>query len=58
MPLAIRIELGRMKPARREQQQRCREHVPDDLILRVKDLLATEAAAAGTNPSEATFPPA
>ena len=39
-------------------RQRCREHVPDELILRVKDLLASEAAAAGTNPSEPTFPPA
>ena len=37
-------------------KQRCREHVPDDLILRVKGLLASEAAA-GTKPSGPTFPP-
>lgn len=38
-------------------KERCREHVPDELIMRVKDLLASEAAA-GTKPSGPTFPPA
>ena len=38
-------------------KERCREHVPDDLILRVKDLLASEAAA-GTKPGGPTFPSA
>jgi mycothiol system anti-sigma-R factor len=38
-------------------RQRCREHVPDELMLRVKDLLASEAAA-GTKAGDPTFPPA
>ena len=37
-------------------KERCREHVPDELRLRIKNLLASEAA--GTKPGEVTFPPA
>ncbi len=35
-------------------KQRCREQVPDDLRLRIKNLLATEAA--GTKAGGPTFP--
>ena len=35
-------------------RQRCREQVPDELRLRIKQLLASEAA--GTNPGGSTFP--
>ena len=37
-------------------KQRCREQVPDELRLRIKGLLASEAA--GTNPGGGTFPTA
>ena len=39
-------------------KQRCREQVPDDLRLRIKDLLASEATASGTKGGEGPFPPA
>ncbi len=38
-------------------KERCREQVPDDLRVRIKNLLASEAAT-GTKPAGATFPPA
>lgn len=37
-------------------KQRCREHVPDELLQRIKSLL--EGEAAGTKPDEVTFPSA
>ncbi len=37
-------------------KERCREQVPDELRLRIKDLLASEHAM-GTKPGGATFPP-
>ncbi len=39
-------------------KQRCREHVPDELRLRIKNLLASEAAGPGTKGARATFPSA
>ena len=38
-------------------KQRCREQVPDELLSRIKNLLASEEAA-GTKPGGGTFPPA
>lgn len=38
-------------------KQRCREQVPDELLFRIKNLLASEEAA-GTKPGGGTFPPA
>ena len=38
-------------------KQRCREQVPDDLRLRIKDLLASEASLPGTKGGGPTFPP-
>jgi len=35
-------------------KERCREHVPDELRVRIKNLLASEAA--GTKATGATFP--
>jgi mycothiol system anti-sigma-R factor len=37
-------------------KERCREQVPDELRVRIKNLLASEQA--GTKPGGATFPPA
>lgn len=37
-------------------KQRCREQVPDDLRLRIKELLASEAAGPGTKGVGSTFP--
>jgi len=37
-------------------KERCREHVPDELLLRIKNLLASEAA--GTKSGGVTFPTA
>lgn len=37
-------------------KERCREQVPDELRLRIKNLLASEAA--GTKATGTTFPPA
>ncbi len=39
-------------------KQRCREHVPDELRLRIKELLASEATTSGTKGGGGTFPPA
>jgi len=39
-------------------KQRCREQVPDELRLRIKELLASEATATGTKGGGGTFPPA
>lgn len=36
-------------------KERCREQVPDDLRLRIKDLLASEAAGPGTKGGRPTF---
>ena len=36
-------------------KQRCQEQVPDELRLRIKDLLATEAAGPGTKGAGSTF---
>ncbi len=36
-------------------KQRCQEQVPDELRLRIKDLLATEAAGPGTKGGGSTF---
>ena len=36
-------------------KERCREHVPDELRLRIKDLLASEAAGPGTKGGGPTF---
>lgn len=38
-------------------KQRCREQVPDELLSRIKNLLASEEAA-GTKPGGGTFPSA
>ncbi|CAA9276902.1 MAG: hypothetical protein AVDCRST_MAG76-3736 [uncultured Acidimicrobiales bacterium] len=39
-------------------KHRCREQVPDELRLRIKELLASEASDPGTKPAGGTFPPA
>jgi len=39
-------------------KQRCQEQVPDELRLRIKELLASEACTPGTKGGEGTFPPA
>ena len=37
-------------------KERCREHVPDELRLRIKDLLASEAVESGTTGGRPTLP--
>jgi len=39
-------------------KQRCQEQVPDELRLRIKELLASEACAPGTKDGGSAFPPA